>query len=61
METIDRVLDYLVNTADLGLVLGGLGGVKLYTTVDASYGTHDDRKSHSGCTLHIGVGSGAFP
>ena len=60
METIDRVLDYLVNTADLGLVLGGLGGVKLYATVDASYGTHDDRKSHSGCTLHIGVGSGAF-
>ena len=60
MDTIDRVLDYLVNTADLGLVLGGLGGVKLYATVDASYGTHDDRKSHSGCTLHIGVNSGAF-
>ena len=60
MDTIDRVLDYLVNTADLGLVLGGLGGVKLYATVDASYGTHDDRKSNSGCTLHIGVDSGAF-
>ena len=43
METIDRVLDYLVNTPELGLVLGGLGGVKLYATVDASYGTHDDR------------------
>ena len=28
--TIDRVLDYLVNTSVLGLVLGGLGGVKLY-------------------------------
>ena len=55
METIDRVLNYLVNTADLSLVLGGLGGVKLYATVDASYGTHDDRKSHSGCTLQIGV------
>ena len=41
-------------------MLGGLGGVTLYATVDASYGTHDDRKSHSGCTLHIGVGSGAF-
>ena len=43
METIDRVLDYVVNSADLGLVLGGLGVVKLYATVDASYGTHDDR------------------
>ena len=43
MKTFDRVLDYLVNTADLGLVLGGLGDVKLYATVDASYGTHEDR------------------
>lgn len=57
MTTLDRVLDYMVNTPDLGLVLGGLGGVNLYATVDASYGTHDDRKSHSGCTLHIGEGS----
>ena len=60
MVTLDRLLDYLVNTPDLGLVLGGHGGVLLYATVDASYGTHVDRKSHSGCTLHIGVGSGAF-
>ena len=34
--------------------------MKLYATVDASYGTHNDHKSHSGCTLHIGVGSGTF-
>ena len=60
MITLDRLLDYLVNTPDLGLVLGGHGGVVLHATVDASYGTHADRKSHTGCTLHIGVGSGAF-
>ena len=60
MDTLDRVLDYLVNTPELGLVLGGHGGVILYATVDASYGTHADRKSHTGCTLHIGKGSGAF-
>ena len=60
MVTLDRVLEYLVNSPELGLVLGGLGGVVLYATVDASYGTHEDRKSHSGCTLHIGEGSGAF-
>ena len=60
MHTVDRVLDYLVNTPELGLVLGGHGGVKLSATVDASHGTHEDRKSHSGCTLHIGDGSGAF-
>ena len=44
----------------LGLALGGLGGVKLYVTVDASYGVYVDRESHSGCTLHIEVGFGAF-
>ena len=60
MHTLDRVLEYLVNTSELGLVLGGTGGVRLYATVDASYGTHADRKSHSGCTLHIGDGSDAF-
>ena len=32
----------------------------MYARVDASYGTHEDRKSHSGCTLHIGAGPGAF-
>ena len=32
----------------------------LYATADASYGTHDDRKSHSCCTRHIGEGPGAF-
>ena len=60
MVTLDRLIEYLVHTPDLGLVLGGHGGVILYATVDASYGTHADRKSHTGCTLHIGVGSGAF-
>ena len=44
METIDRVLGFFVDTSDLGLVLGGLGGVNLYATVHASYGTYDDRK-----------------
>ena len=58
--TLDRLLEYLVHTPDLGLVLGGHGVVILYATVDASYGTHADRKSHTGCTLHIRVGSGAF-
>ena len=43
IATIDRILDYLVNTSELGLVLGGLGWVKLYATVNASYGTHDYR------------------
>ena len=60
MVTLDRVLDYLVDTPDLRLVLCGLGGVVLYATVDASYGTREDRKSPLRCTLHIGEGSGAI-
>ena len=35
MKAIECVLDYLVNTAVLGLALGGLGGLTLYATVDA--------------------------
>ena len=54
------MLGYLVNTSEIGLVLGGLRGVRLYAIVDASCGTHEDRKPHSGCTLHIGEGSRAF-
>ena len=42
-------------------MLSDLGGAKLIAMMeDASYETHDDRKSNSDCTLHIGVGSGAF-
>ena len=60
MARIDRICHYIAGTPHLGLTLGSIEGVRLYATVDASYGTHDDRKSHSGCTLHIGKQSGAF-
>ena len=51
MVTLDRVLEYLVNTPKLGLVPGGRGGVLLYATLDALYGTHEDRKSHSSINM----------
>ena len=60
MKSVDRVLQYIASTPDHGLVFYSKEGVVLYATVDASYGNHDDRKSHSGCTLHIGRTSGAF-
>ena len=44
----------------MGLTFSSQEGVVLYSTVDASYGNHDDSKSHSGCTLHIGRNSGSF-
>ena len=48
-----------MGTKDLALQLGSDEGVVLYATVDASYATHEDSKSHTGCTLHIGKESGA--
>jgi hypothetical protein len=60
MKAIDRVLQYIASTPDYGLVFSSTEGVVLYATVDASYGNHEDRKSHSACTLHIGRNSSAF-
>ena len=56
---INRIISYLLGTKDLALKLGSDEGIVLYGTVDASYGTHDDAKSHTGFTLHIGKDSGA--
>jgi hypothetical protein len=60
LNAINRIISYLVGTNDLALKLGSDEGVVLYGTVDASYATHDDSKSHTGFTLHIGKDSGAI-
>ena len=59
-EAIQRVLYYIVGSRDLGLLFHSGEGIKLYATVDASYATHSDLKSHTGCTLHIGRHSASF-
>ena len=55
-----RIFLYLAGTRDLGLCFHSGEGIVLYATVDASYANHLDRKSHTGCTLHIGKRSGSF-
>ena len=60
MEAVDRILYYIMGTKDKGLRFRSINGVTLYATVDASYACHDDMKSHTGCTLHIGDLSGAY-
>jgi hypothetical protein len=60
MDAADRILYYLVGTKDLGLRFTKTEGIILYGTVDASYGTHDDRKSHTALTLHLGQASGSW-
>ena len=57
---MDRALQYITDIPDLGFTLSSTEWVILNATVDASYANHIDRKSHSGCTLHIGRTSGAF-
>ena len=59
MLAVDHILRYIAGTRDLGLVFHSGEGILLYATVDASYACHDDLKSHTGCTLHIGRSSGS--
>ena len=59
LTAVNRIIAYLIGTKELALQLGSDEGVVLYATVDASYATHDDSKSHTGCTLPIGRESGA--
>ena len=58
--SVHRIFLYLAGTPSLGITLRSGEGIILYATVDASYGNHVDRKSHTGCTLHIGRRSGSF-
>jgi len=60
MKMVDRMLQYVAGTKELGIKLHSGEGVQLYATVDSSYGTHSDSKSHTGITLHIGKQSGSF-
>ena len=41
---------------ELRLCIGSKGGVRMFATVDTSYATHDDLKSHSMWTLYLGTG-----
>jgi hypothetical protein len=49
-----RVAHYIIGTSSLGLVLGSQNGLHLIATVDTSYATHDDMKSHSSWSVFMG-------
>ena len=53
------VINHVKATSHLGLKFHSGEGVVLYATVDASYASHADRKSHTGFTMHIGKSSGS--
>ena len=57
-EKLRRVLRYLHGTRDLELILGVDGIVAVLTAwVDASYGTHPDKRSHTGGAMSFGRGA----
>ena len=56
-KKLSRVLAYLNGTKDLGLRLEYDPSVSLHTFVDASYGVHDDLRSHTGMTISLGKGT----
>jgi len=56
MTKLERVIKYLRSTPTLGLRLIGEDAITMMAHVDASYGVHEDFKSHSGCTIMVGRG-----
>jgi hypothetical protein len=57
-KKLRRILRYLKGTPELGIVLGPdvHGELRIHMYADASYGVHEDCKSHSGIDLTLGRG-----
>jgi len=55
-----KVLQYLKGTPSLGPRYYTTEGATLYVYVDASYATHHDGRSQTGCSFHIGKHSAPF-
>jgi hypothetical protein len=54
-----RILKYICKTKHLALSFSGQLGVNFYVTVDSSYASHKDRKSHYGYSIHMNESSGS--
>ena len=49
-----RAIQYLRFTSDMGIVLEGQQQIQVIACVYASYGVHQDMKSHSKCVIGLG-------
>jgi len=56
MKKLERVVRYLRHTRHLGIILEADKHLTVIAYVDASYGVHQNMKSHTGCTIGIGRG-----
>ena len=58
-EKLLHVLMYLNHTRDYALVLKPGSNLHINAYVDASFGSHFDKKSHTGCLIRLGDAGGA--
>jgi hypothetical protein len=56
MDKLKRAIKYLRGTREMGIKLEADKNLAVLAYVDASYGVHDDMKSHTGCVVGIGKG-----
>ena len=60
MKQVNRVLNYINNTRELGLLFYSLDTLlKFFAKVDVSHATHLDMKSHTGYNSHFGQTGGS--
>ena len=63
VSEISRIIKFMAHmyrTDNYGLTVGGTLGVQLLGTVDTSYASSKDLKSHTGGTIHMGPQFGSF-
>jgi hypothetical protein len=51
-----KVAEYLVSTKHQGIRLSATANLRVTVYIDASYATHNDRKSHTGVCVTLGCG-----
>jgi len=56
LKKLYRVIRYLRGAKNLGIILESDINLCAIAYIDASYGVHEDYKSHSGCVIGIGRG-----
>jgi histone deacetylase 1/2 len=54
---LDRLIQYLSLTRTMPLILGASDHMMVTAYVDASYGVHEDGKSHTGAVITLGAGA----
>ena len=56
LKKLERTIQYIRGTKNLGLELEIDDPTRVYAYVDASYGVHSDMKSHTGSVISLGKG-----